>query len=73
MCMQGPVTISKNHQIWEPLEDVLERIFSWAYLMFAQGAMRRRYWMSNCRAACMQAVDTLWAHIVNPTCQFDAR
>jgi hypothetical protein len=25
--MQGPVTISKNHQIWEPLEDVLERIF----------------------------------------------
>ena len=27
MCMQGPVTISKNHQIWEPLEDVLERIF----------------------------------------------
>jgi len=27
MCMQGPVTISKNLQIWEPLEDVLERIF----------------------------------------------
>ena len=27
MCMQGPVTISKNHQIWEPLEDALERIF----------------------------------------------
>ena len=26
MCMQGPVTISKNHQIWEPLQAAAEGV-----------------------------------------------